>query len=269
MEKDEIRQIIRDYLQSGAPEVRNIVKDIIEKDPKFIFQNDIFPDTIKSRMISEGVRYLRSGVVADRPTEGEQEGATFYATDEDKLYMWDGDSWNEVSPAQDLSSYVTLTGTQTLTNKTLTADSNTIYPANNIVARAYLASDQLNITNDTATKVSLETDSFDPNNIFDTTDKRFEIATAGYYIVSGSIYWDSLVADKNYQSEIRVNAGQISVGRYHSALATGLITTVTDIVNLAASDYVELYGHHGAGVNTVDIISGSSATYMSLALIST
>ena len=49
--------------------------------------------TIKERHIGEGVPLLRSGLAADLPTEGELEGATFFATDTHALYFWDGESW--------------------------------------------------------------------------------------------------------------------------------------------------------------------------------
>ena len=117
MDKEQIRQEITKFLQEGSIEVKNLIRDIIEKDHKYIFQDEIFTDVVKSRHVGEGVRYLRSGDVADRPEEGEKEGATYYAIDENKLYNWDGDAWQTATPD---SSYVTLTGTQTLTNKRIT-----------------------------------------------------------------------------------------------------------------------------------------------------
>ena len=56
-------------------------------------QQDIFPDTIKQRHIAEGVRYVRAGVAASRPTSGEKNGAIFFATDTDELYVWNGTVW--------------------------------------------------------------------------------------------------------------------------------------------------------------------------------
>ena len=93
MDKEQIRQEIIRFLRSGSPEVKLIIKDIIEENPRFIFQNDIFPDTIKSRMISEGVRFIRAGVAADRPTSGEKAGACYFSTDTDTLNIWNGSSW--------------------------------------------------------------------------------------------------------------------------------------------------------------------------------
>src|SRR3990167_4068707 len=127
MDKEEIRQAIRNYLQEGSPEVKNLIKEIVEKDPKYIFQSEIFTDVIKERHVGEGVRYLRSGALTDRPASGEKAGSTYYDTTNDSLFMWTGSAWSEVTP--DLSSYVTLTGTQTLTNKTLTGPRATITTA--------------------------------------------------------------------------------------------------------------------------------------------
>lgn len=50
-------------------------------------------DTIKQRHVGEGVRYLRSGIATERPTEGELDGATFFATDTNVLSIWNGSAW--------------------------------------------------------------------------------------------------------------------------------------------------------------------------------
>lgn len=77
MEEEEIRKLIRD-------EIRSVMTQV-----------EYLPDSIKQRHIGEGVRFIRAGLVASRPTTPEKDGAVYYATDEDKLYIGDGGSWLE------------------------------------------------------------------------------------------------------------------------------------------------------------------------------
>lgn len=65
-----------------------------------VSQTGIIPDQIKMRHIAEGVRYLRSGVAADRPTAGEtplQGSPVYFATDTGILSLWNGNEWIEDS----------------------------------------------------------------------------------------------------------------------------------------------------------------------------
>jgi len=43
--------------------------------------------------VGEGVRMVRAGLAADRPTSGEKDGAVFFATDTGVLSAWDGSAW--------------------------------------------------------------------------------------------------------------------------------------------------------------------------------
>lgn len=52
-------------------------------------------DTVKARQIGEGVRFLRSGLAAARPTAGERAGAVFFATDTFVLSVWTGALWKD------------------------------------------------------------------------------------------------------------------------------------------------------------------------------
>lgn len=50
-------------------------------------------DTVKARHIGEGVRFIRSGVAASRPTAGERSGAIYFATDTFVLSVYTGSAW--------------------------------------------------------------------------------------------------------------------------------------------------------------------------------
>ena len=61
-----------------------------------VHQTMVMPDAIRQRHIGEGVRFIRSGLAADRPTSGEeplQGSAAYFATDTGVLSIWDGDAW--------------------------------------------------------------------------------------------------------------------------------------------------------------------------------
>lgn len=73
-------------------EVTEIVKREIRA---FLKQSDIRPDIIKQRHVGEGVRFIRAGATALKPTSGEKAGAVFFDTTTFKLYIWTGSAWKE------------------------------------------------------------------------------------------------------------------------------------------------------------------------------
>jgi len=81
MDRDEIIKLIEEFLE--------------QKGQRRIHQMDIASDAVKQRHVGEGVRFIRAGLVASRPTTPEKDGAVYYATDEDKLYIGDGGAWLE------------------------------------------------------------------------------------------------------------------------------------------------------------------------------
>jgi len=75
-------------------EVLRLVRDSFQE---FISQHNIPPDMVKERHMGEGIRFIRAGLVANRPTTPEKDGAVYYATDENKLYIGDTDAWLSVT----------------------------------------------------------------------------------------------------------------------------------------------------------------------------
>ena len=70
-----------------------IIKLIREELKRVSTQEFLLPNVVKSRHVGEGVRFIRAGLAANRPTTPEKDGATYYATDENKLYVGDGGAW--------------------------------------------------------------------------------------------------------------------------------------------------------------------------------
>ena len=79
---------IEDRLKSLEDDVRFLME-------KRISQVDVLPGAIKERHVSEGVRFVRGGATADKPTTGEgtmQGYAMFYDTTAKKLYIWNSEA---------------------------------------------------------------------------------------------------------------------------------------------------------------------------------
>ena len=135
--------------------------------------------------------------------------------------------------------------------------------------RVSLSTNQENLTDSTATKVLLDTETYDPGGNF--ADYKFVVPVTGYYSVIGSIQWRGvgMIADKEYRCYIYVNNASVLQASLHSAVAErGLIVNVSDVLYLAADDYVELWGEQISGANTVDVQLGS-ATFLMVHLLST
>lgn len=69
-------------------------------DSKRIKQQNILPDVIKMRHIGEGVRFIRSGLAASKPTKGEkpmQGSPVYFAYDTNVLYIFNGTAWKSTT----------------------------------------------------------------------------------------------------------------------------------------------------------------------------
>ena len=135
-------------------------------------------------------------------------------------------------------------------------------------ARAYLSSAQDNIPDATWTKVTLDAETYDPGNNFNTTLNRFIAPVSGYYQVNGSVGWGALVTDKTWLTGIRVNGVGVTYGRAHSSHSGYLTVPASDIIHLNKDDYVELYCYQGSGEATADLLNSSPYTFMAVHLIS-
>lgn len=141
-------------------------------------------------------------------------------------------------------------------------------PTTNVKARAYLGTNQENLTHDQWTKVLLDTESYDAGGDFASSD--FICPVTGYYAVTGKVLWQNCVADKRYLSAIYVNGTSIANGIYQpSAVSLPGYALVSDVAYVAASATISLYAYSESGtVDTVDIGVGAVETYMSIHLLS-
>lgn len=132
-------------------------------------------------------------------------------------------------------------------------------------ARAYPSSNQ-SINDSTDTKVSLQTEDYDPGSNFDSaTNYRFTIPTTGLYYISGSIEWGAGGSTGVRKCMIFKNGSVLK-----ESLATtnaAWVVSCCDIFSLSATDYIELYGHQVSG-GALSTVGQSKYTSLTVHLIS-
>lgn len=78
-----------------ADELQKLREKVAFLEKKRITQVDIVPYAIKQRHVGEGVKFIQSGLDTDKPT-GEtplQGSEAYFATDTNKLYIFNGTAW--------------------------------------------------------------------------------------------------------------------------------------------------------------------------------
>ena len=130
--------------------------------------------------------------------------------------------------------------------------------------RMYRAAPQDNIVSGAWTLVGLDAISAGfTDGIEDVVTRRITPGVAGFYIVTGQVCFDDVVADRLYEVGLKINGATfIAVAMLHAAIADYLSVNCTDLLYLSATDYVELMARHVAGVDTVDIWRGTYNTFL-------
>ena len=139
--------------------------------------------------------------------------------------------------------------------------------------RAYLGAEQVNLTNATYTKVTLNTENYDPGNNFDSvTNYRFTAPVTGYYFVHGKISYNDFPTPAGvfglcafYVDGVAVSS---NVGFANDSHSGEFTVSHTDVIYMVASSYLELYAYQSSGVSTVDIYNGTNETFMAVHLLS-
>lgn len=132
-------------------------------------------------------------------------------------------------------------------------------------AKGYLNTAQDNISSGSWVKVLLDAESYDIQNEFDTANKKFTVTVAGYYLIIAMIMIGDFAVDKNFGINVYVNGGSVAYAYFTFAVVGNFSLYVSDVLSLAASDYVELYFYSGDAGNSVDLSTGGNKTYMSIA----
>lgn len=133
-------------------------------------------------------------------------------------------------------------------------------------ARAYLAANQ-SIPNESWTKLTLNTESYDPGGNFDhTTNYRFTAPVAGYYSVAAMIHWQSAAGGVFYLS-MKKDGSEINVIALHGITANTLPAGFADILYLEADNYLEFFVYHNSGA-AKNVLGGSNQTWAAFHLLS-
>jgi len=123
------------------------------------------------------------------------------------------------------------------------------------------------------TKVALNGEVFDTGNNFDsTTNSRFVAPVAGFYFITACVQVSSAGMGTTangtafiYKNGAEWKRGQMIAGSGNSL--TTITAQISDVMQLAANDYVELWAYNGDS-STRSTGSGSNITYMSGFLVS-
>jgi hypothetical protein len=136
---------------------------------------------------------------------------------------------------------------------------------NNMIARARAKrSTNQTIGTGSWTKVQLNSKTFDVGSNFDNaTNYRFTAPITGYYQVNASTQWVD-PAGSDFYTKIYKNGSGIATAASHNITANIITQSLSDVVQLNAAEYVELYVYQGSGGNK----SINKETYMSVALLS-
>jgi hypothetical protein len=129
--------------------------------------------------------------------------------------------------------------------------------ANTPAFEATLSSGDVSLSNDTSTKLNINSEIYDSDSCYDNSSNyRFLPTTAGKYYVYGSIYYQGSASDnvKNFQTQLKKNGSSIKVsylGNPNEPFQSGciMISCVTDMNG--SSDYLELFAHTEFSTGTV------------------
>lgn len=135
---------------------------------------------------------------------------------------------------------------------------------------AYASATQT-VTSATLTKVAINTEHFDTNSNFDTTNYRFTPTVEGYYQVNGNIRAQASTTMTNFTVLIYKNGTGYKRSQLNTSFTanSGQVIQVADVIYMNGStDYLELYGQiNGTGTLQFDFVSSAVTSYFSACLI--
>ena len=129
------------------------------------------------------------------------------------------------------------------------------------------------VSTDTHTKINFDSEYWDTDSAYDTTNKRFVVPSGegGKYAIASSIGWlqwsntsGSLLQDKRIQIQIRINGSGVNIRGLlqtnNSSTQSGqnnLSVSTAGTIELSAGDYIEVFVLHQSG-SAVTFSSSSS-----------
>jgi hypothetical protein len=138
--------------------------------------------------------------------------------------------------------------------------------AGNKGALVDLSADQTGVVTGTFTKVEWDTEVYDVGGNMDIASTyRFVVPSGGdgKYLISGFIAFSSLSAGELGRTRIYKNGSAIYGCNNSQSETSRQGATVTVVLELAATDYIELFGEGNAGHN-IEFEGGTADTFMSI-----
>ena len=130
--------------------------------------------------------------------------------------------------------------------------------------KAYLSGGNQTIPSGVETKVELNAESYDEQGEFDpTTNHRFTAKKAGYYLIIGSVLYNTPTADKRYMAIIKKNGGSISLFSVIPSVSDAIWPQTQVIEYLDVGDYIELFTYHNKGSDDV-VRDGELHTFLAI-----
>ena len=131
--------------------------------------------------------------------------------------------------------------------------------------KAHMSSDQTSVSDNTWTKAQFNSDVFDADNVFDTTNNRFVAPANGKYFLIGklSIYPNSFNGNQ-YWTRFYKNGSAVGkevitngLGGNDNHIANDSLVNAS-IFDLVQNDYIELYGRFNTSSGTITFDSTES-----------
>lgn len=131
--------------------------------------------------------------------------------------------------------------------------------------RAYRGSAQ-SINANSTTKVQLDTEDYDGDGEFDKdVNYRFTAVSAGYYLVAAAASLDDLDDGERFQVMVYKGGGEENRTSVMSSAADEILrATISDVIYLDASGYLELYVRHNSGEGAKNLTGNSQQTFMAI-----
>ena len=119
------------------------------------------------------------------------------------------------------------------------------------------------VADSTDTKVNLDTESWDTDSAFDTSNYRFTVPSgqAGKYFFNGGIGYTNLTDNDESRVMIYKNGSLVNWWKYFQGQNGTIAIQNSVVLDLAVSDYIELYAFQVSG-GSINTASGSINTYL-------
>jgi len=131
---------------------------------------------------------------------------------------------------------------------------------------AYISATQT-LTDETFTKLNFDTESYDSNGMYDTTNKRFLPTEAGKYLVYHHVTYSAQAIDRfhNLETQIRKNGSahkKYYFDFYDNYTPYAITTTGSTIITLnGSSDYIECWGIFNVTTSNGAVLAASYSTF--------